>query len=207
MVTETTETVQDPFLGMLKRGAHSAADTLLALGIALVILGVIAVLAPMTSGVLFDIVFGALLTGAGIVELMDAFRSGSWQRGALLALAGLITLAAGVLYIARPLVGLLVLTIVFIGYLLCLGVFRIVMAIQMPRGTPGRGMSFVSGVVAVVLAFIAIPQLQNMTPWLVGTFIGVSLIFAGAARIALALGLRKAEHVLGTAVVPGGAHA
>ena len=207
MATETTETIQDPFLGMLKQGAHSAGDTLLALGIALVVLGVIAVLAPMTSGVLFDILFGALLTGAGIVEFMDAFRSGSWQRGALLALAGLITLAAGALYIARPLVGLLALTVVFIGYLLFMGVFRIVMSIQLPRGTPGKGMSFVSGVVAVVLAFIAIPQLPNMTAWLIGTFIGVSLIFAGSARISIALGLRKAEHVLSPAPVRSGAHA
>jgi uncharacterized membrane protein HdeD (DUF308 family) len=206
MTTETTETVQDPFLGMLKHGAHTAGDVLLSLGIALVILGVIAVLAPMTSGVLFDILFGALLTGAGIVEFMDAFRSGSWQRGALLALAGLITLAAGVLYIARPLLGLLALTVVFIGYLLFMGVFRILMSIQLPRGTPGRGMSFVSGVVAVVLAFIAIPRLQDMTPWLIGTFIGVSLIFAGVARISIALGLRKAEHVLSPAPVHG-AHA
>ncbi len=195
MANETTETMQDPILGILKRGAHSAGDALLALGIALVILGVIAVLAPMASGVLFDILFGALLTGAGIVEFMDAFHSGSWQRGALLALAGLITLAAGVFYIARPLVGLLALTVVFIGYLLFMGVFRIVLSIQLPRGTPGRGMSFVSGVVAVVLAFVAIPRLQDMTPWLIGTFIGVSLIFAGAARISIALGLRKAEHV------------
>ncbi len=67
---------------MLKQGAHSAGDTLLTLGIALVIFGVIAVLAPLTSGVLFDILFGALLTGAGIVEFVDAFRSGSWERGA-----------------------------------------------------------------------------------------------------------------------------
>jgi uncharacterized membrane protein HdeD (DUF308 family) len=207
MAAETTETTQHPFLGMLKQGTHAAGDTLLALGIALVIIGVIAVLAPLASGVLFNILFGALLTGAGIVEFMDAFRSDSWQRGALLGLAGLITLAAGVLFIARPLVGLLALSIVFIGYLLFVGVFRIVMSIQMPKATPGRGMSFVSGVVAVVLAFIAIPRLLDMTPWLIGTFIGVSLIFAGGGRIALARGFRKAERVLSTAPMHGGSHA
>ncbi len=201
-----TETVQDPFLGMLKQGTHSIGDVLLAMGIALVVLGVIALLAPLTSGLLFDILFGALLTGAGIVEFIDAFRSGTWQRGALLALAGLVTLAAGVLYIARPLVGLLALTVVFIAYLLFLGAFRIVMSVQIPRGTPGKGMSFVSGLVAIVLAFIAISELQSITPWLIGTFIGVSLIFAGVARISVALGFRKAEHLLSPAA-HGGAHA
>jgi uncharacterized membrane protein HdeD (DUF308 family) len=204
MATES-ETIQDPFLGMLKQGTRSVADSLTAIGIALVVLGVIALVAPLASGVLFDILFGALMTGAGLVEFMDAFRSGTWQRGLLLALAGIITLAVGVLYIARPLVGLLALTVVFLGYLMFLGVLRIVHSFQMPRGTPGKGMSFVSGIVALVLAFIAISGLPNMTPWLIGTFIGVSLIFAGVARITVARGLRRAEHVLTPAHV--GAHA
>lgn len=46
-----------------------------------------------------------------------------------------------------------------------------------------------------------------MTPWLIGTFIGVSLIFAGSARIAVARGLCKGEHVLSPASVQRGAHA
>jgi uncharacterized membrane protein HdeD (DUF308 family) len=201
-----TETAQDPLLGMLKQGAHSVGDVLLAMGIALVILGVIAVLAPLTSGVFFDLLFGALLTGAGIVEFMDAFRSGAWQRGVLLGLAGLVTVAAGVLYVARPLVGLVALTVVFLAYLVFLGTFRIVMSLQLPRGTPGKVMSFVSGLVALALAYVSISELPSISPWFIGTFIGLSLIFAGVARISLALGLRKAEHVLG-APVHGGAHA
>jgi uncharacterized membrane protein HdeD (DUF308 family) len=202
-----TETVQDPFLGMLKHGTHSVGDVLLAMGITLAVLGVIAVLAPLTSGIFFDILFGALLTGAGIVEFMDAFRSGSWQRGALLGLAGLVTLAAGVLYIARPLVGLVALTVAFLAYLIFLGTFRIVMSLHLPRGTRGKVMSFVSGLVALAFAFVSISELPSISPWLIGTFIGASLIFAGVARISLALGFRRAEHVLGTAPVHGSAHA
>lgn len=204
MATES-ETTQDPFLGMLRQGTRSVADSLTALGIALVVLGVIALIAPLTSGLLFDILFGALLTGAGLVEFMDAFRSETWQRGLLLALAGIITLAAGVLYVSRPLVGLLALTVVFLGYLMFLGVLRIVLSFQMRRGTPGKGMSFVSGIAALVLAFIAISGLPSVTPWLIGTFIGVSLILAGVARISVARGFRRAEHVLTPA--HGGAHA
>ena len=202
-----TETAQDPFWGMLKQGTRSVADVMMTLGIALVVLGVIALLAPLASGIVFDFLFGAVLIGAGIVEFFDAFRSGTWQRGVLLALAGLVTLGAGVLYLARPLIGLLALTVVFIAYLSFLGVFRIIMSVQLPRGTPGKAMSFVSGLVALVLAFISIRELRGITPWLIGTFIGVSLIFAGIGRIALALGFRKAEHVFHPAPAHGGAHA
>src|SRR5689334_22170073 len=116
------------FQQLLNEGALAGSDTLMATGIAMVVIGILAILAPLASGVLFDMLFGALFVGAGIVELVDAFRSGTWQRGVLLALAGLVTLVAGVVYIARPLAGLLALTVVFLGYLIFVGAFRIVMA-------------------------------------------------------------------------------
>src|SRR6266851_2507176 len=139
---ERAKTFQD----MLKESTLSATEPALATGIAMVVIGILAILAPLASGVVFDMFFGALLIGAGIVELIDAFRAETWQRGVLFALAGIITLAAGVLYIARPVVGLVALTVVFIAYLIFLGAFRIVMAFQLPRGSPGKVWGFVSGV-------------------------------------------------------------
>ncbi len=190
---ERAKTFQD----MVKEGTLTATDALLATGIAMVVIGILAIVAPLVSGVLFDMLFGALLIGAGIVEFIDAFRAGTWQRSVLLGLAGIVTLAAGVLYIARPVVGLVVLTVVFLAYLVFVGVFRIVLAFQLPRGSPGKGWGFVSGVVALVLAYLAIAKMPNISLWLIGTFIGVSLVFAGVARISLARGFRKATDLLG----------
>jgi len=125
----------------------------------------------------------------------------------LLGLAGLATLAAGILFVARPVVGLVALTIVFLAYLVLVGAFRIVMVFQLPRDSPGKFWAFASGVVAVVLAYLAIGQLPNMSVWLIGTYIGVSLIFAGVARISLARGFRKTIDVLGPTPAARGAHA
>ncbi len=190
---EQAKTFQD----MVKEGTLGATDGLLTTGIAMVVIGILAILAPLASGIVFDMFFGALFIGAGIVEFIDAFRAGTWQRGVLLGLAGFVTLAAGVFYIARPVVGLVALTVVFIGYLIFVGAFRIVMAFQLPRGSPGKFWAFVSGIVTLVLAYLAIAQMPNVSVWLIGTFIGVSLIFAGVARISLARGFRKATDLLG----------
>ncbi len=195
------------FQEMLKKGTFSATDAMLATGVAMVVIGILAILAPLGSGVLFDMVFGALLIGAGIVELIDTFRAATWQRAVLLGLAGIVTLAAGVLFMARPLVGLIVLAVVFIAYLVFVGAFRIVMAVQLPRGTPGRGWVFISGLVALVLAYLAMTQMPTISLWLIGTFIGVSLIFAGVSRIALARGFRKAAALLTPPPAQRGAHA
>ena len=200
---EQTKTFQD----MLKEGTLTASDALLATGIAMVVIGVVAILAPLASGVLFNLIFAAVLIGAGIVEFTDAVRSGTWQRGVLLGLAGLVTVAAGVFFIARPVVGLVALSIVFLGYLIFMGVFRIVMAFQLPRGAPGKVWSFVSGVVALVLAYLAIGQMPSLSLWLIGTFVGVSLIFSGIARMSLARGFQKATGLLGAPPAQRGAHA
>ncbi len=200
---EQAKTFQD----MVKEGTLGATDGLLTTGIAMVVIGILAILAPLASGIVFDMFFGALFIGAGIVEFIDAFRAGTWQRGVLLGLAGIITLAAGALYIVRPVVGLVVLTVVFIAYLILVGAFRIVLAFQLPRGSPGKVWGFVSGIVALVLAYLTIGQMPNISVWLIGTFIGVSLIFAGVARISLARGFRKATDLLGAPPAQRGAHA
>jgi len=196
------------FEGMLKEGVLAAGDTLTAGGVAMIVLGALAILAPLATGVVFDMVFGALLIGVAIVEFVEAMHSGTWQRGLLLGLAGIVALATGLLTIARPLVGLVALTVVFLGYLVFAGVFRIVMAVALPPGTPGRFWGFVSGVVALALAYMAIGLLPNISAWLIGTSIGVSLIFAGVARLTLARGVRRATGLLAAPPAAArGAHA
>jgi uncharacterized membrane protein HdeD (DUF308 family) len=182
---------------MLKEGTLTASDAWLATGIAMVVIGIIAILAPMASGVLFNMIFAAVLIGEGIVEFIDAVRTESWKRGILLGLAGIAALAAGILFIARPVVGLVALSVAFLAYLLFVGAFRIVMAFQLPRGAPGKVWAFVSGVVAIVLAYLAAGQMPDLSLWLIGTFLGVSFIFAGVARISLARGFSKATGMLG----------
>jgi uncharacterized membrane protein HdeD (DUF308 family) len=196
------------FEEMLKEGAIAGSDTLTAGGVAMIVIGALAIVAPLASGVVFDMIFGALLIGVAIVEFVEAVHSGTWQRGVLLGLAGIVALATGLLTIARPLVGLVALTVVFLGYLVFAGVFRVVMAFALPRGTPGRFWGFLSGVVALVLAYMAIGLLPNISAWLIGTYIGVSLILAGVARLSLARGVRRATGLLGAPpAAPRGVHA
>jgi uncharacterized membrane protein HdeD (DUF308 family) len=190
--------MEPTFRQVLKEDAVAGHNALMITGIAMVIIGILAALAPMASGLLFDVLFGALLVAAGIVELFDAFQSARWQRGVLVALGGIVTLTVGVLYVMRPMVGLVALTVVFIAYLVFAGSFRIVLAFELPSGVPGRFWTFLSGVVALVLAFVAIYQMPATSLWLIGTFIGASLFTGGIARISLARGIRKAADLVGT---------
>jgi aquaporin Z len=196
------------FREALKEDTLAGSDAFMTAGVAMVIIGVLAALAPLASGIVFDLLFGALMIGAGVVELVDAFRAATWQRGVLGALVGLVTLAAGVLTVARPVLGLVALTIVLIGYLIFVGAFRMVMAFQLPTGAGGKFWTFLSGVMSLALAALAIAQMPITSAWLIGTYVGVSLVFGGVARISLARGFRKAAEVVGApAQTVSGAHA
>lgn len=199
--------METTFKQALEEDVKAGSNVLTTTGIAMVIIGILAALAPLASGLVFDVLFGALLVAAGIVELFDAFQSARWQRGVLVALGAIVTLALGVFYVMRPMVGLVALTGVFIAYLVFAGAFRIVLAFEVPSGVPGRFWTFVSGVVALVLAFVAIHQMPATSLWLIGTFIGASLFTGGIARISLASGLRKAADLVGSpAQAVRGAH-
>ncbi len=190
---ESTNTFREA----LKEDTLAGSDAFMTAGVAMVIIGVLAALAPLASGIVFDLLFGALVIGAGVVELVDALRAATWQRGVLGALAGILTLAAGIFAVVRPAVGLVALTIVFIAYLTFVGAFRIVMAFQLPTGAGGKFWTFLSGVVALALAAMAIARMPNTSVWLIGTYIGASLFFGGIARISLARGFRKVADVVG----------
>ncbi|HUL02672.1 MAG TPA: DUF308 domain-containing protein [Gemmatimonadales bacterium] len=198
----------DRFGEALKKDTLAGSDAFMAGGVAMVVIGVLAALAPLASGIVFNLLFGALMIGAGIVELVDAFGAGKWQRGVLGALAGILTLAAGFLTVMRPVLGLVALTIAFIGYLLFVGAFRIVMAFQLPTSAGGKFWTFLSGVVTLLLAGLAIAQMPITSIWLIGTYVGVSLVLGGVARISLARGFRKVADAMGTpAQTMQGAHA
>jgi uncharacterized membrane protein HdeD (DUF308 family) len=200
--------METKFAQVLKEDAVAGSRALMATGVAMVVIGILVALSPLASGLVFDVLFGGLLVAGGIVELIDAFQSARWQRGVLVALGAIVTLTVGVLYVMRPMVGLAALTAVFIAYLVFAGAFRIVLAFELPSGVRGRFWTFLSGVVAIGLAFVAIHQMPATSLWLIGTFIGASLLTGGISRISLASGLRAAADLVGSPAPAGrGAHA
>src|SRR5512139_2703496 len=71
----------------LKKDTLAVSDAFMTACVAMVVIGILAALAPLGSGIVFNLLFSALMIGAGTVELVDAFRAGKWQRRVLGALA------------------------------------------------------------------------------------------------------------------------
>jgi uncharacterized membrane protein HdeD (DUF308 family) len=160
------------------------------LGIAQLVLGIIAwfdVIAFTIAGVIF---IGALLVVAGVFQIVHAFMDRGWGLFALHLLMGVLYVIGGLLLMDEPLQGSLVITIFVAAALIIGGILRIVMGVQ-HRHMPGWPLLLLSGVVSLLVGLL----LWWMLPWsslvVVGTLIAIELIFHGVSWIQFGLTLRK----------------
>jgi uncharacterized membrane protein HdeD (DUF308 family) len=165
-------------------------------GIVLLVLGVLALLAPLVAGTAVVLLVGVLVLAAGIVQLGFAFRAGSLARGLLAALLGVLTVGCGALMIAHPLLGLSFLTLLLAAYFVVSGVFEVIYAAKL-RPLAGWGWMLAGGIVSVLLGVLIQMQWPMSGRWAVGVLVGVHLLFAGMALMSLA----GAARTLGERVV------
>jgi uncharacterized membrane protein HdeD (DUF308 family) len=160
-------------------------------GIVLVILGVLALLAPAIASVAATVFFGWLLLLSGIMGLVSTFRArhapGFWWS----LLSALIAIAAGVALIGWPLIGTLSLTAVLIAFLFAEGAVTIFYALEHRKALSGRwGWMLASGIIDIVLAVLLLIGLPGTALWALGLILGINLIFGGWALIFMALHAR-----------------
>jgi uncharacterized membrane protein HdeD (DUF308 family) len=160
-------------------------------GIVLVILGVLALLAPVIASVAATVFFGWLLLLSGIMGLVSTFRArhapGFWWS----LLSALIGIAAGVALIGWPLLGTLSLTAVLIAFLFAEGIVTIMYALEHRNALSGRwGWMLASGIIDIGLGVLLLLGLPGTALWALGLILGINLIFGGWALIFMALHAR-----------------
>lgn len=162
----------------------------MALGIGIAIAGVLAVISPLIAGLSVTIAVGVLLVVSGVSRLFLAFKMGSFGRGLLMFVLGVLTLLAGGYMVARPGMGLATLTLVLAAYLFVDGVFEIIYAFRL-RPIQGWGWTLFSGIASLVLGIMIWRQFPVSGIWAVGTIAGIHMIFAGSSIAALSRAARK----------------
>ncbi|MCU0962186.1 MAG: HdeD family acid-resistance protein [Pirellulaceae bacterium] len=162
----------------------------LALGIILVVLGMIALgasVAMTLAGVFF---FGWLLIVGGVLEAVHAFwREKGWGGFFIDLLTGILYVVVGFLLVANPAASALALTLLIAFFLMFGGLFRIVVAVAV------RFHNWVwlllHGVVNLLLGLLIWRQWPLSGLWVIGLFIGIDLLFNGWSLVMLGLAARK----------------
>jgi uncharacterized membrane protein HdeD (DUF308 family) len=160
----------------------------LAFGIGLVLIGVVAVVRSVTATIVSMLFFGWLLVLACGIEIAQAIVVGHWAGFFHHLLAAILFGVVGVLIVSRPLLSAEVATVVIALLFLIGGLFQLIGSLWV--ALPGWGWEAADGLISFVLGILVLAQWPASGLWVIGLFIGIDLIFYGAAWIALALGLR-----------------
>lgn len=156
-------------------------------GVALIVLGVLAVAAPVVATIAVEIFVGWLFLIGGIVGLVAMFSAHDVPAFLWSLLTAALSVAVGVLLIWRPIAGVMSLTIALTAFFIAEGVFQSVTSIAYRRSMPGSwAWMLASGVADLVLAALIIMGLPFSAAWVLGLIVGVNMITSGVAIIMVA---------------------
>jgi uncharacterized membrane protein HdeD (DUF308 family) len=161
------------------------------LGVLIIVLGIIAMMAPLATGIVAVSILGWTALIGGVAQIFYAFRAHTGERTVLEVILGLLYGVAGFYIVSHPLAGLLTLTLL-LGFLLVgYGIVAVLLAFRM-RPLPGWGWVMFDAVVTVLVGILIMAHWPVNSAWVIGTLFGISILFSGVTRLLLSLGVRQA---------------
>jgi uncharacterized membrane protein HdeD (DUF308 family) len=165
---------------------------IVALGAVYLIVGFIALGSVVMATVASVLVVGVMMIIAGVAEVFSAFQVKSWGKFLLWALLGVLYIIAGFVTFENPLLAAALLTLILGASLVASGIMRIILAFSMKRETPWI-LVLVSAVITLLLGLLILAHWPVSSLYILGLFLGIDLIMAGAGWIGLGFGLRHAR--------------
>lgn len=157
-------------------------------GIAMVVLGVFALGAPMAASIAVELYIGSLFLVSGVVGLVAIFAARDVPAFLWGMLTAALSIVVGILLIDRPITGALSLTLVLAAFFLAEGVFQIAASINYRTVIPNSWIwMLISGLFDLALAAMIWALWPISAIWTLGLFVGVNLISSGWAAITAGL--------------------
>jgi uncharacterized membrane protein HdeD (DUF308 family) len=164
---------------------------LIVLGAGIMIVGFAAVAYSFLATLTTVLLIGILLVVGGSAQLIGAFLARrSWRGFFVAALVGVLHILVGGIMAEHPLRAAVVLTLVLAVALLVGGAARLLYAAT--HRFHGRGWVVLSGVVTLLLGVMVWREWPEASLWVIGTFAGIDLAFAGWGWVMLGLAVRTA---------------
>jgi uncharacterized membrane protein HdeD (DUF308 family) len=158
-------------------------------GIVMFVCGILAISVPPAFSVGIATLLAWLLLIAGIAHLIFAFhsdRAGFLWKVLLAVLYGI----AAIYLLANPLLGLVTLILLLAVLLFFEGIIEIALYFNIRRFRHS-GWLLLDGIVTLILGILICRQWPPISPEVIGTLVGISLMFSGIARFMLSLAVRE----------------
>jgi uncharacterized membrane protein HdeD (DUF308 family) len=170
--------------------APKAINWSIALSVLLIIAGLFAILIPSVSGIAITLVFGWAMVFSGVTHFIFAFKTHT--TGGLIweLLIGAVYLFTGVYLVLHPLDALLALTLILACYLFFEAIVEFIQYFQL-RPRHGVGWLLIDGIITLILAVMIWRSWPASSVWVIGTLVGISMLFSGFSRLMLSLTAKR----------------
>jgi uncharacterized membrane protein HdeD (DUF308 family) len=164
----------------------------IALGIAMIILGLVAISDQIVATAMVATFIGIILLLGCSLSLIKVFTIHGWRSHFWYAIVAVAYGVAGYVFLGRPFVAAVVFTLVLGWTILISGLFRVFLAFRL-RHHQGAVWILFSSIVSIILGALIISQWPGTGLYILGLFLGIELVFAGAAWLGLGLATQKGD--------------
>ena len=189
-MTSASDTSQHPGLGSGIAALHAKWGWIVALGVVYIIAGFVALGSMMMATLASVVVVGAMMIVAGVAEIIGAFQMKSWGKFLIWALLGVLYVIAGFLTWDNPVFAAVLLTLFLGASLIASGAVRLFLAFSMKRESPWVWVAL-SGAITLLLGLLIVARWPVNSVYILGLFLGIDLIMAGAGWVSLGFSLRR----------------
>ena len=182
------------FSQIVERSIQQARENwcwLVAAGVCTVIIGGLAIAAPLASSLAVETVIAVACVVGGLAWIISSLKTNTWRGFALRVAIGLVQLSVGVVLLLNPIVGLVSLTMLVASFFAADGALRMVAAIQNRKQIKGWGWIAASGAITVVFAGIIASQLPTAALLLIGVLTGLNFLMSGFIQIVYGFAARR----------------
>jgi uncharacterized membrane protein HdeD (DUF308 family) len=166
---------------------HLSSGWMLALGIALIVLGTIALGDSLTATLFSVLLLGWLLIGSAILHVVHLFRHTEVRSFWNIATV-ILDVIVGFFLVADPASGALTLTLVLAAFFLVSGIARVFAVFSI--GMHHKFWPLLNGLISILLGVLLFVHWPWSGIWFIGFAIGIELIFRGWALVMIAFTLR-----------------
>lgn len=168
---------------------------IIALSIVLIILGIVSIVAPGFASVFFTSFMGWIALISGIVMIVQSFVSKPVRGFWLNLIVGILYAIAGVYILFNLGAAVLALTFAFGILFIVEGVYTIIMAFTNKAGHSMSWLVALNGIITLILGIMVLNRFPFSAIWLIGLYVGISLLMSGISLLASALAIRKVTAV------------
>jgi uncharacterized membrane protein HdeD (DUF308 family) len=179
--------MSDPSAGAIMK---KAVGWSIGLSVLMIVAGFLAIAVPQAAGIAVNILVAWLLVFSGAAHLVFAWHTRT--SGGMLweLLLGVLYIFVGAYLLFHPVAGLASLTLALAIYLFAEGVLELILSFRLSP-IPGSRWLLFDGIITLILSVLIWRTWPSSTEWVIGTLVGISMLFSGVSRLMLSLAARS----------------